>query len=110
MIPLATTTGSVLRITSGTDPYEAAAPAVASSGHRSHISAPTGAEIDQGGQLERIDAVLLTEELVDLTHEDLWRDDPTGDLYRVSWVRQRQGLGLDHTKAGLVAWDGGSGG
>jgi hypothetical protein len=106
VLPLATTTGTQLRPPSG-DPYETAAtPTTVATGLPSHISTPTGNEVDAGGQLERIDAVLLADASVDLRHTDLWRDDGTGNEYRVAWVRKRQGLGLDHIKAGLVAYDG----
>lgn len=110
MLAPTTTTGTILRPPSG-DPYETAAdPTVIASGIAAHVSAPTGSEADRGGQLERIDAVLLTEPNVDLRHTDLFRDDGTDTTYRVAWVRQRQGLGLDHTKAGLVLYEGGAAG
>src|SRR5687767_13507172 len=87
VLPLVTTTGSVLRPADG-DPYEtAAAPTVVATGIAAHVSSPTGSEVDAGGQLERIDAVLLTEADTDLRHTDLWRDDGTGDVYRVAWLR-----------------------
>ena len=110
MLPLVTTTGSVLRPPSG-DPYEtAAAPTVVATGIAAHVSSPTGSEVDAGGQLERIDAVLFTEADTDLRHTDLWRDDGTGDVYRVAWLRLRRGLGLNHLKAGLVAYSGAAAG
>lgn len=105
MLTLPTTTGSILRPADG-DPYESAATTTLVQGLAAHLSDPTGSEIDLGGQQERIDAVLLTQPDIDLRHTDLWRDDPTGDLYRVAWVQPRRGLGLDHTKAGLVRFDG----
>lgn len=110
MLTLTTTTGTVLRPPAG-DPYETAAePTVVATGIPAHVSAPTGSEIDIGGQLERIDVVLLTEPDTDLRHTDLWRDDGTGDVYRVAWLRLRRGLGLNHLKAGLVAYDGAAAG
>lgn len=106
---LTTTTVVVKRPVDG-DPYEAAAESTVASGVEAHISQPSGAEVDEGGQLERIDAVLLVGPGVDMTHTDLITDQGTGNEYRVAWVRERQGLGLDHTKAGLVAFDGGANG
>lgn len=107
MIPLATTTVTILRPASG-DPYETASASTVATGIGAHISAPSGAEIDRGGQLERIDAVLLVDAGTDLEHTDEVTDDATGDEYRVAWVRARRGLGLDHVKAGLVAFHGGA--
>lgn len=110
MLPLATTTVTVERSASG-DPYEAAAStATSSTGTPAHIGSPTGREVDRGGQLERIDAVLLAAAGLDLTHTDLVVDDTTGQRYRVGWVEARQGLGLDHVKAGLTRFDGGANG
>lgn len=107
MLAPTTTTGSILRPASG-DPYEEVATPVVATGLAAHLSDPSGSEVDRGGQLERIDTVLLTQPDIDLRHTDLWRDDPTGQLYRVSWVQQRRGLGLDHTKAGLARYTGGA--
>lgn len=110
MLPVTTTTGTILRPAGG-DPYEtAAAPTQIATGLAGHVSAPTGSEVDQGGQLEQVDAVLLTDPDADLRHTDLWRDDGTDLTYRVAWVRRRQGLGLDHLKAGLVAYQGAAAG
>lgn len=108
MLAPTTTTGTILRPPEG-DPYEtAAAPTEVATGIASHISTPTGSETDLGGQLARIDAVLLAEPGIDLLHTDLWRDDGTGVVYRVGAVRRRQGLGLDHTVAGLAVFEGGA--
>lgn len=104
-----TTTGSILRPGDG-DPYETDTPTVAASGIACHLSSPSGREVDRGGQLERIDTVLLAPVDTDLRHTDLFRDDADGTTYRVSWVEKRRGLGLNHTKAGLARWSGGSGG
>lgn len=110
MLPLATTTITVERPADG-DPYEAAAStATASTGTPAHIGSPSGSEIDRGGQLERIDTVLLAEAGLDLTHTDLVVDEATGQRYRVGWVDHRRGLGLDHTKAGLARYSGGANG
>ena len=109
MTLLTTTTVTVKRPTTG-DPYEPATAPTVDAGVPAHISGPTGQEIDQGGQLEAVDAVLLCAYGTDVTHTDLIVDDGTGNEYRVAWVRDRQGLGLDHTKAGLVAYEGAASG
>lgn len=109
MLPLATTTVTVERPADG-DPYETATSTAVSAGTPAHIGSPTGREVDRGGQLERIDAVLLAAPGLDLTHTDLVTDDTTGQQYRVGWVDHRQGLGLDHVKAGLARFSGGANG
>lgn len=106
---LTTTTISILRPVDG-DPYVTAVESTVATGVEAHISQPTGQELDQGGQLEQVDAILLTDPGVDLTHTDLVVDAGTDLRYRVAWVRERQGLGLDHTKAGLIAFSGGAAG
>ena len=55
--------------------------------------------------LERIDAVLLVDSTV--ARGDRVTDAATGAVYRVAWVAERTGLGLDHTRAGLVSASGG---
>lgn len=109
MIAPTTTTGTILRPATG-DPYETATTTEVATGIASHISAPRGNETDLGGQLVRVDAVLLTEPGIDLRSTDLWRDDGTGTIYRVGAVVARQGLGLDHTVAGLAFHEGGAAG
>lgn len=109
MTLLTTTTVTVKRPVDG-DPYETAAEPTVAAGVPAHISSPSGQEIDLGGEYERIDAVLLCAPGTDITHTDVVVDDGTDNEYRVAWVRARQGLGLDHTKAGLVAHHGGAAG
>jgi hypothetical protein len=109
MLTLPTTTVTIER-PSDADPYETPTTTLVAAGLAAHISQPTGNETDRGGQTERIDAVLLVANDETLLHTDLITDDTTGDSYRVAWVKRRVGLGLDHTKAGLVAWSGGSNG
>lgn len=104
-----TTTGSILDPGDG-DPYETAEPSVVATGIDAHLSSPTGTEVTRGGQLERIDTVLLAPPGIGLQHTHLWRDDATGETYRVSWVEVRRGLGLEHTKAGLARYQGAAAG
>jgi hypothetical protein len=109
MLPLATTTVTVERPEGG-DPYEPQDATTVSTGTPGHVSAPSGREVDRGGELEAISAVLLTDSGIDLAHTDLVLDEGTGERYRVAWVDHRRGLGLDHTKAGLVRYQGGANG
>lgn len=107
---LTTTTVRIERPASG-DPYEpAASTSVVAEGISAHIGMPSGSDIDRGGELERIDAVLLAEPGIDLLHTDLIYDEDAGTRYRVAWVAEARGLGLSHTKAGLTRWDGASNG
>lgn len=105
MIPLATTTFTQRRPNPDADPYEAATSAVVARGIRGHLSAPTGAELAIGGQQSRVNAVALLDTTC-LEHTDELVDDNTGLIYRIEWTRTRQGLSLDHSKAGLVAFEG----
>lgn len=104
MIPLATTTVTVAD-TATPEPFEAATLTVRASGVPAHISSPSGAERAGSDGMERIDAVLLTDTTV--ARGDQVTDDTTGVVYRAAWAHRRTGLGLDHTKAGLVATAGG---
>ena len=102
-IPLATTQISVLRVAANParDPYDAKpAPAVLASGIRAHISTPNGREQTAGGSQEVVEFRLACD-LVDLRHTDQVQDEATGAVYEVTWAHARQGLGLDHTEAGL---------
>lgn len=110
-LPLSTTTVTVRRPTAGEDRYETASatPTVAS-GVAAHVSSPSGAELNAGGQQEQVDAVLLCEAGTDVSHYDEITDDTTGDVWTVAWTRQRVGLGLDHTIAGLRRVTGGANG
>lgn len=104
---LATTTITVEE-SDGGDPYEPVTWTAVVTGQPAHIGAPNGSEAAIGGQLESIDAVLLTASGLPLTHEHRIIDEGTEDVWAVSWVQKRQGLGLDHTKAGLGRFDGGA--
>lgn len=99
MIPLATTTVTI-EDAATPEPYEATTWSTRASGVPAHVSSPSGSERtgDAGG--ERIDAVLLCDSTV--ARGDRVTDAGTGDVFRVAWVQARTGLGLDHTRAGLV--------
>lgn len=103
MIPLTTTTVAISAADTP-EPYEGATLTVRAAGVAAHISSPSGTErigVDGG---ERIDAVLLCDATV--ARNDQVTDETTGVTYRVAWSHERTGLGLDHTRAGLVATDG----
>jgi hypothetical protein len=101
MIPIAITTVQI-DSQSEPEPGEGITLATRATGVRAVISTPTGSEIPgPGGGAERIDAVLICDPVTSMTHTDKVYA-PTGEEYEVAWVTQRQGLGLDHTAAGLV--------
>ena len=101
MIPLATTTISITSQTEA-EPGEGITTATRASSIRATIAAPTGAEqAAPGGGSETIDAVLLCDPGTGIAHTDRVTD-AEGNAYEVVWVDTRVGLGLGHTKAGLV--------
>lgn len=83
------------------DPYDAQpAAATVAAGVRAHFSSPRGSEVVRGGsQVEISDK--LTADPVELLNTDQVLDESTQLVYDVVWVSRRQGLGLDHTAAGL---------
>jgi hypothetical protein len=106
-VPLATTTVQILRAAADTsrDYWDAdPAPATVAS-VRAHLSSPSGREIRGEGSQQIVDMVLLCDP-VDLHHDDRVKDLTTGTLYRITWVRKRYGLGLDHMVAGLMVAEG----
>lgn len=100
MIPLSTTTVTV-EDGATPEPYETTTFTARAAGVAAHVSSPSGQERAGSDGLERIDAVLLADTTVE--RGDRVTDDLTGAVYRVVWTADRVGLGLDHTKAGLVA-------
>ena len=101
MTALLTTTSVTIEAASTPEPFETTTYTTRASGVAAHISSPSGRERvgDAGG--ERIDAVLLCATTT-VERGDRVTDAATGDEFRVAWVLDRTGLGLDHTKAGLV--------
>ena len=86
------------------EPFETTTYTARASGVAAHISSPSGSERAGSDGGERIDAVLLCDATV--ARNDRVTDELTGAVYRVAWVHDRTGLGLDHTKAGLIYADG----
>jgi len=102
-VPLHTTTISVLRLPAdpARDPYDPQpAPEVVASGIHAHISSPSGRERTAGGSQEVVEFRLSCDP-VEIRHTDRVQDEQTGMVYEVTWARERQGLRLDHTQAGL---------
>lgn len=110
MIPLATTTISVLRLTAAqlADPYDNesvdSGPAsgfnVVQTGIRAHISAPSGREQVAGGEQADV-AFKLAADPCDLDHADRVKDESTGHVFLVDWAFLRTAMGLDHVTAQL---------
>lgn len=96
-----TTTTVTIEERSVTEPYEAPLWTASTTGVPAHIGDPSGAERIVGGSQENIDAVLLAEAGTPIFYTSRIVDDVTGDRFEVVWVQDRQGLGLDHVKAGL---------
>lgn len=109
-IPIATTTVSVLRADwDDADPYDPApVPSTIASGVRAVISSPSGTEQVQGGQQEVV-TFRLDCDPTDIQHRDQIVDDATGDVFDVVWSRDRSGLGIDYTQAGLRQVEGPTG-
>ena len=102
MIPLATTTVTVLRSDQdGTrDALDTLTFTAVASGVRAVIGAPSGVEIATGGSSEDVQWRLDCDP-TDLRHDDRVEDEQTGETFEVVWTRRRIGFGLDHTVAGL---------
>jgi hypothetical protein len=98
VIPLATTTISVVELLTGDDTTAPGAGVTSLTTVPAHFSTPTGRET-QGS--ETVEKVLLCDPIPTLSHRDMVVDEVTFDRYEVVWVDQRPGLGLDHTVAGV---------
>lgn len=101
MIPVATTTVTVEAMAEA-EPGEGRTASTRATGVRAVIGSPSGRDImAAGGGREAIDAVLDADPIDGMAHTDRVTDDTTGAVWEAVWVEQRQGLGLDHTRAGL---------
>ncbi|MBP7631963.1 MAG: hypothetical protein KA758_16030 [Acidimicrobiales bacterium] len=100
MTLLLTTTTVTVEAANTPEPHEGTTYTPRATGVAAHVSSPSGRERAGSDGGERIDAVLLCGTTV--ARNDRVTDAGTGDVYRVAWVQERTGLGLDHTKAGLV--------
>ena len=103
MIPLATTTVTIMRVPpdSTLDGYDTqpAAQTVASR-VRAHIGNPAGTQNIVAGDRTVVQFPIDTDP-TDLQADDTVTDDQTGEVYRCIFARTRHGLGLDHTKGAL---------
>lgn len=108
MIPLATTTISVLRRSGGSDdPYdEQPEPTAISTGTRAHISTGSGDENVEGGSQE-VTEFRLNCDPTDLTFLDRVKDERTNEIFEVRWTRHRVDMpGLEYVQAGLKKVEG----
>ncbi len=101
MLPIATTTITIVDVDGTGDPYEPATPTTLATGVPAHFSAPNGADMAIGGDKETVTAVLLCDRMPTLEHHHRVVDDATGDEYAVVWALPRRGFGLDHQRAGV---------
>jgi hypothetical protein len=100
MIAVSTTT-ITHRTGAETEPGEGRTFTTAQSRVRATIGSPTGKDLlAAGGGREVIDAVLNCDPIT-ASHYDRIVDDDTAEVWEIVWVQNRNGLGLDHTRAGL---------
>lgn len=109
MLPLATTTVTVVEQATSGDPYETATSTTVATGVRAVIGSPTGVDARVGGDQEVVEAAGELDGTY-ATRTCRLVDEHTGDVWQVVWVRNRVGLGLDHQRVGLVAVQGGASG
>lgn len=108
-VPLATSTYTFSRLTNGdADSTEAAVYTDVVTGVRGTTTFVTGYEIVRQGSVEQVDARILCDPVQDvsLSHSDRVTDEKTGEVWSISFVRQRQGLGLNHLVVGVNAQSG----
>jgi hypothetical protein len=110
MLPLATTTVTIIEEGSTGDPYEPGTSTTLATGVRAVIGSPTGTELRLGGDKEVVDAAANLPIDIALSRSCVLIDELTGERWSVTWVRRRTGLGLDHQRAGLVAVKGAASG
>lgn len=110
-LPLTTTTVTIERVTeAANDPTDAPTVSTVAAGVPADIGSPAGTDQVVGGSRELVDAVLLVNPDVDLQRGDSVVDDLTGESWRLAWLRERTGLGLDHLRGGLQRVKGAAGG
>lgn len=106
-IPLATTTITISRAAApaDTDGYDTApAASTVDWGVRAQISSPSGRNTMLVGN-RTVYLWKLTADPCDLRSDDTVTN-AEGETFIVQWARQRRGLGLDHTTAGLIQVEG----
>lgn len=102
-LPLSTTTITV-QSTVEAEPGEGRTTATVATGVRAVIGSPSGRERPApGGGTSRITHTLDADPVPELADGTcLVVDEADGRTFEVEWVTHRVGLGLDHTKAGLI--------
>lgn len=113
MIPLATTTVSVLRLPEGTgydEPYGGPEPGsrtAVTSGLRAVIDYPSGT-IQVAGGVQAIEEYRLIADPAPVDYRDLIRDEGTGRVYRITWLIAYPASVApdDHIEAGLRSVEG----
>lgn len=104
MIPVATTTITVLRSDQDGTKDLRNPPTFSTTlaaGVRAVIGSPGGDEDTTSGQREEVNFRLDCDPVASMRHDDRVVDEHTSETYEVIWVKQRYGLGLDHTVADL---------
>jgi hypothetical protein len=108
-LPVSTTTITVKRtaLAADRDPRDPAPePSTVASGVPAVIGSPAGSEMTDGGQRSNVFSELRCDPTDIDPSTDTVVDDATGQTYDVVWATQREGLGLDHTRAQLRATSG----
>lgn len=95
-IPLATTTITVLAPVDGDDSVSPGVGAPVLTRVPAVFARPTGTDVGAS----RVDARLLCDPIA-LTQRNVVVDETTFTRWSVVWVDARQGLGMDHTVAGV---------
>jgi hypothetical protein len=109
-LPLTATTIAIRRPTeAATDPTDPPTVTPVAAGVPAVIASPAGTDFVAGGSRELVDAALLVDPDVDVQREDLIDDELTGATWRVTWLRERTGLGLGHLRGGLQRVTGAAG-
>lgn len=108
MIPLSTTTVSILRLKPGTEndePYAGPEPHnrdVVAIGVRAVISYPTGQVQFEGGQ-QNVARYTCVIDPTDVHYTDLIQDEQTGRYFKIAWLMDYIG---DHVEIGLYDTEG----
>jgi hypothetical protein len=109
VIPIATTTISVLRLSDAlaqgdlmdVDASEASTDYAPVATHvRAQISEPSGIELLVGGEQTDV-RFRLSCDVTDIVDTDRILDESTGEHYAIVWARRRAGLSLDHVAGEL---------
>lgn len=101
MIPLATTTVTVKRVTEP-EPGETRTVSTLKTGVPAHIGSPQGSRTrEPGGGKQVLDLQLWCEPVTGMDDTCLVVDEQTAETYELDWLHTRRGLGLDHVVAGV---------